>query len=82
MRAFTLAAVSALAFASAAFAATPAGPYKLDANGKCHAANGQFVATALCRAVPPGPYKLDANHRCHAANGQFVANSYCAAAAH
>ena len=51
----TILALAALAFATAAGAATPAGPYKLDANGKCHAANGQFVTKTLCatpRAAP------------------------------
>lgn len=28
--------------------ASSVGPFSLDAKGKCHAANGQFVATALC----------------------------------
>ena len=83
MRTLFMAAAAAFVFvtgasaASTNAAATPAGPYKVDANGKCHAANGQFVATALCKTVPAGPYKLDANGRCHAANGQFVAASYC-----
>jgi len=50
-------ALAALAFATAAGAATPAGPYKLDASGKCHAANGQFVAKSYCAtpAAAPAP---------------------------
>ena len=44
-----LAAVAAFAFANVASAADPAGPYKLDAKGKCHAASGQFVKAALCK---------------------------------
>ena len=28
----------------------PAGPYKLDATGKCHAANGKFVVAKMCKA--------------------------------
>ena len=51
MRMMILAAVAALAFASGASAADPAGPYKLDAKGKCHAANGQFAKQGLC--APP-----------------------------
>jgi hypothetical protein len=27
----------------------PAGPYKLDAAGKCHAANGKFVTASKCK---------------------------------
>jgi hypothetical protein len=46
-----LAAVFALA-AGPAFAASggapAAGPYKLDATGKCRAANGQFANNSLC----------------------------------
>jgi hypothetical protein len=49
MRRLILAAVAAFALASVASAADPAGPYKLDAKGKCRAANGQFVKTALCK---------------------------------
>ena len=58
------AAVFALS-AAPAFAATssapPAGPYKLDAKGKCHAANGQFAKQSLCSAAAssakPAPTK-------------------------
>ena len=50
------AAVFALS-AGPAFAAPAAGPYKLDAKGKCHAANGQFVTTSLCKAPAPAPPK-------------------------
>ena len=39
--------------ASAAGAATAPGPYKLDAKGKCHAANGQFAAQSLCGKTAP-----------------------------
>ena len=48
MRSLVLA-LAALAFAATSFAAPAAGPYKLDAKGKCHAANGQFVSTSLCK---------------------------------
>jgi hypothetical protein len=43
------AAVAALVIAGATSAATAPGPYKLDAKGKCHAANGQFAKQALCK---------------------------------
>lgn len=55
MRSLMLAAIAAFAFATIASADPinlPAGPYKLDANGKCHAANGQFVKANLCKAPP------------------------------
>jgi len=51
-RILMLAAVLALAASPAMIAnaasSAPPGPYKLDSKGKCHAANGQFVATSLC----------------------------------
>ncbi len=55
MRMLMLAAAAAFAFTSASFAADPAGPYKLDAKGKCHAANGQFVKAALCAKPAAAP---------------------------
>lgn len=86
MRSLILAAASALLFATAAQGAPvttpqppPAGPYKLDASGRCHAANGAFVVAQLCITAASGPYRLDANGRCHAANGHFVATSLCPA---
>jgi hypothetical protein len=55
MRSIMIAAVAALAFASAAHAVPGAvsGPYKLDAKGKCHAAGGQFAKQSLCAALTP-----------------------------
>lgn len=52
---FLIAAVAALSLAGAAMADpinVPAGPYKLDAAGKCHAANGKFVDSSMCHAGP------------------------------
>lgn len=83
MRAIILAAVAALALASSASAAVDAfspahgsgggtgkvaaGPYKLDATGKCHAANGQFAKLALCHTTPPP------RHPCHdPKTGRFI----------
>ncbi|HEY3798380.1 MAG TPA: hypothetical protein VGL58_08500 [Caulobacteraceae bacterium] len=55
MRSFMIA-LSAFAIATSALAATPAaGPYKLDAKGKCHAANGQFVTASLCAKPAAAP---------------------------
>ena len=65
MRSLILA-LAALAFATSAGAATPAGPYKLDAQGKCHAANGQFVAKSNCAtptAAPPKHCKDPKTHK-------------------
>ena len=45
---FLISAFAALALVATASAATPVGPYKLDAKGKCHAANGPFVKQSLC----------------------------------
>jgi hypothetical protein len=56
MRSFMIVGIAALAFASAAQAAST-GPYKLDAKGKCHASNGQFAKQSLCAtpAAAPAP---------------------------
>jgi hypothetical protein len=48
----TIAALAALSFATVAFAADPVGPFKLDAKGACHAANGQFAKKSFCAAKP------------------------------
>jgi hypothetical protein len=54
MRSFIIAAIAILAFASAANSAATA-PYKLDAKGKCHGANGQFAKQSLCAAPGAAP---------------------------
>jgi hypothetical protein len=67
--------------AAVAMLATPAlaqGPYKLDAKGGCHRADGKFAAKAMC-AAPGGPYKLDAKGNCHRADGKFAAKAMCMA---
>jgi hypothetical protein len=74
MRMTILAAFTAIAFASAASGAQE--DYRVDANGKCHAANGQFTYQKNCAARPP-TYTLDAKGRCHASNGQFAPASKC-----
>jgi len=56
MRSFILIAAATLALGSASIVsaapgAAPTGPYKLDAAGRCHAANGQLAAGALCKMV-------------------------------
>jgi hypothetical protein len=56
MRAILIAAAAALALATTASAAgapgAVTGPYKLDAAGKCHAANGAFAKQSLCPKAP------------------------------
>jgi hypothetical protein len=52
MHRFAIAALLALGLASSAFAAAPVGPFKLDAKGACHAANGQFAKKSFCTAAP------------------------------
>jgi hypothetical protein len=56
--AFIVTAVAALAFATAANAAASGatGPYHLDSDGKCRAANGVLVMARLCAAPPLYPY--------------------------
>jgi hypothetical protein len=58
MRSIVVAAVAALAFATAANA-TPGpaqGPYHLDSHGKCRNANGVLVVSRLCAGPPVNPY--------------------------
>ncbi len=62
MRSFIIAATAALTFASAANAATAQGPYRFDANGRCHASGGQSVLPSMCQgsfraACKPGVTK-------------------------
>jgi len=69
-----------LAIAAAfALAATAASASKIDANGKCHADNGQFAPMEVCKggAKDAGPYKLDAKGGCHAADGAFAKKEMC-----
>ena len=49
-RIITLAFALAMIAGTANAASATAGPYKLHANGKCHAAGGQFVPGNLCHA--------------------------------
>jgi hypothetical protein len=53
MRSIKIAAIAALAFASATQAATPVPPYKLDNGGRCHDSTGRFVMNTLCKMVQP-----------------------------
>jgi len=54
MRSLMIAVVAAFAFSNMASAAATA-PYKLDAKGKCHGANGQFAKQSLCAAPTAAP---------------------------
>lgn len=73
----TLAAVAAVFALSAApvFAAPNAGPYTLDAHGKCHDAHGKFAKHALCEHRA---YWMDAAGRCRNGHGQYAPASMCA----
>ncbi len=72
--------------AATAFALSLAGvssAQKLDANGKCHAADGKFAKAEVCagtKAAAPdaGPYKLDAKGGCHDAKGKMAKKAMCA----
>lgn len=80
----TLAMVAALALVAGA-----ADAQKIDKNGRCHAANGQFAKAEVCAgakgagaapaADPNGPYKLDAKGKCHDAKGKMAKKDKCAA---
>jgi len=60
-RTFALIALVA-AIGSASFADAQA-PYKLDAKGGCHAANGRFAAKAMCAAPARKPVCRDLKGR-------------------
>ena len=62
----TLAFVAAIVLAAGAASAQ-----KIDANGRCHAANGQFAK------ADAGPYKLDAKGKCHDAKGKMAKKEMC-----
>ena len=83
MRTAIILAIAALAVATAAGAGSqqpggkhePApGPYRMDIQGHCHAANGQIVSSNLC---PPLTYKLAPNGECYASNGRHVPKYFC-----
>ncbi|HZZ32639.1 MAG TPA: hypothetical protein VFE10_11685 [Phenylobacterium sp.] len=72
----TLALVAALALCATA-------AQKLDKNGKCHAADGEFAKAEVCasgNAAKPdaGAYKLDAKGNCHDAKGKMAKKAMCA----
>ena len=77
MRMILVAAACCIALSSAAMAADA---YKLDAKGKCHAADGKFAKQELCAAAAPAhTYKLDANKKCRDEKGKFAAANLCPA---
>lgn len=68
--------VAALAF----LAGVPsAHAQKLDANGKCHGADGKFAKMEVCKATSGGGYKLDAKGKCHGPDGKFAKADKCKA---
>ena len=75
----TLAMVAAFALAAGSVCAQ-----KIDANGKCHAADGKFAKMEVCKGAAPaakavaGPYKLDAKGKCHDAKGKMAKKDMCA----
>jgi hypothetical protein len=85
------AAALSLSFAGISFAAGDPGPYKLDAKGNCHAADGKFAKKSMCAgaaaktpaatpaADPKAPYKLDAKGKCHDVKGKMAPKAKCAA---
>ena len=51
---------------------------KIDANGKCHGADGKFAKMEVCKAAAPaGDYKLDAKGKCHGPDGKFAKADKC-----
>jgi hypothetical protein len=70
--------------AAFALCATAAEAQKIDANGKCHGADGKFAKMEVCKGAAPamkadaGPYKLDAKGKCHDAKGKMAAKAKCA----
>jgi hypothetical protein len=54
--------------------------YKLDAKGKCHAADGKFAKAEMCKAAAPAhTYKLDDKKKCHDETGKFAKQELCKA---
>lgn len=86
-----IAAALLLSVAGTSFAAGDPGPYKLDAKGNCHAADGKFAKKSMCSgasaapasataaADPKAPYKLDAKGKCHDVKGKMAPKAKCAA---
>lgn len=68
-----LTAALALGIAPQAFA------QKLDANGKCHGADGKFAKMEVCKGAgaPAHTYKLDAKGKCRDEKGKFAPAASC-----
>ena len=70
----------AAAFTLALSGAAMADGYKLDAKGKCHAADGKFAKAEMCKAAAPAhTYKLDDKKKCHDETGKFAKQDLCKA---
>jgi hypothetical protein len=67
----------AAALSLLAVAAPSAYAQKIDANGKCHGADGKFAKMDVCKAVTGGGYKLDAKGKCHSPDGKFAKMEKC-----
>ena len=74
-------ALSALAFIALTTTLTPAfaaaGPYTMDAKGKCHDSSGKFASQAMCATAAAHTYKLDAKGACHDETGKFAKKTMC-----
>ena len=59
-------------------AGSPALAQKIDANGRCHAADGKMAKMEVCKGGgSTGGLKLDAKGKCHDANGKFAKKAMC-----
>ena len=67
--------------AAMSLCATGAMAQKLDAHGKCHAANGRMAKMEVCKGgMSAGrAYKLDAKGNCHDAKGRMAKKTMCKA---
>jgi hypothetical protein len=62
---------------------------KIDANGRCHAKNGQFAKMDVCKGAAPvaaavsspamvgHTYKLDTKGKCHDGKGKMAKKELC-----
>jgi hypothetical protein len=70
-----------------AVSGAPASAQKIDANGRCHAANGQFAKAEVCKGggllkgvggmMAGHHYKADAKGNCHDEKGKMSKKALC-----